>query len=326
MVNIRLIDRQSNALTPSSLRCLSHLPTINMAAGCAHGCAYCYIRGYPNYPGDNTVTVYRNTAEQVASELKRRRTRNKPAAVYFCPSSDAFMPVKDVLDQSYRTMETLLDHGVGVQFVTKGAIPDRFFTLFARHPGLVAGQVGLTTLNEKLNAELEPNAAPAPGTARLDTLKRLLDIGVDASLRADPLIHRVTDDDANLNTLFAEASKRGVRDVSVSYLFLRPAIRKSLQRTIRDPDLLQRILAPFENQPRASFCTRESGHGGVTLPTELRRREFDRIRRIAERCSLTLRICGCKNADITTGMCRLTHPAATPGVGAQHDCDQLSLW
>jgi DNA repair photolyase len=46
MVQVTLVDRKSKALTPSRLRCLAHLPTINVTAGCVHGCAYCYIRGY----------------------------------------------------------------------------------------------------------------------------------------------------------------------------------------------------------------------------------------------------------------------------------------
>jgi DNA repair photolyase len=60
MVRVTLVDRKSKALTPSRLRCLAHLPTINMTAGCVHGCAYCYIRGYSQYPGDDAVVVYPN--------------------------------------------------------------------------------------------------------------------------------------------------------------------------------------------------------------------------------------------------------------------------
>jgi DNA repair photolyase len=205
MVQVTLVDRKSKALTPSHLRCLAHLPTINMTAGCVHGCAYCYIRGYSQYPGDDAVVVYRNTAEQVERELGSKRKR--PVAVYFSPSSDAFMPVEEVLDQSYRTMRLLLDRGIGVQFVTKGAIPDCFFDLFARRPELVAGQIGLTTLNDQLNAVIEPHAVPAQ--CRLGDLRRLIPIGVTASLRADPLIPGVTDDDAGLDALFAQASACG---------------------------------------------------------------------------------------------------------------------
>jgi DNA repair photolyase len=229
MINVTLIDRKSNALTPSSLRCLSHLPTVNMTRGCLHGCAYCYIRGYSQYPGDDAVTVYRNTAEQVEKELSNKIKRGKPLqeAVYFCPSSDAFMPIDAVLAQLYCTMQLLLEQGVGVQFVTKGAIPRRFFDLFEARPELVAGQIGLTTLNDELNAAVEPKAAPA--ARRLEDLGRLIDLGVNASLRADPLIHGVTDDNAGLDALFAEAAKRSVCDVAVSYLFLRPAILGSLR-------------------------------------------------------------------------------------------------
>lgn len=321
MVKVSLIGRKSNALTPSSLRCLSHLPTINMTAGCVHGCAYCYIRGYSQYPGDDAVVVYRNTAEQVERELKRKRKR--PIAVYFCPSSDAFMPVEEVLDQSYRTMKLLLEEGIGVQFVTKGAIPNRFFDLFAKRPELVAGQVGLTTLDDELNAAIEPNAATADH--RLEILRRLINIGVAASLRADPLIHGVTDDDASLDLLFAEAAKRGVHDVSASYLFLRPAIIGSLRRSIHDHELLRRILAPFGSGGRSSFNTRSADTGGTSLPVELRQTELNRVRQLAERHGLALRICGCKNGDITNNKCHLTNLTTTARANKQA-VQQPSLW
>jgi len=189
MVKVILVDRKSNALMPSSLQCLSYLPTINMTAGCVHGCAYCYIRGCSQYPDDYAVVVYRNIAQQVERELQRKRKR--PNAVYFCPSSDEFMSVDEVLDQSYRTMRLLLHQDIGVQFVTKGAIPERFIDLFASRHELVAGQVGLTAIDHELNGAIEPKAAPAQH--RLDDLGRLIKIGVTTSLRADPLMHGVTD-------------------------------------------------------------------------------------------------------------------------------------
>ncbi|MCL2647954.1 MAG: hypothetical protein FWD61_13230 [Phycisphaerales bacterium] len=50
MVKIELVERKSAALTPSSIRCLSWMPTVNITAGCAHDCIYCYIKGYLGYP------------------------------------------------------------------------------------------------------------------------------------------------------------------------------------------------------------------------------------------------------------------------------------
>lgn len=318
-MNVRMIDRKSNALTPSSLRCLSHMPTINMTAGCVHGCAYCYIRGYSQYPGDDAVVVYRNTAEQVRDELKRKR--HKPLAVYFCPSSDAFMPVPEVLDQSYRTMRLLLDDGIGVQFVTKGSIPDCFFELFAQHPELIAGQIGLTSLDESLNAAIEPNAAPAE--QRLADLGRLIEIGVTASLRCDPLIYGVTDDEESLTDLFAKAARHRVRNVSASYLFLRPAIVGSLRRNIQDADLLHRILEPFKQAQR--LMIRGGASGGTVLPIELRQSGFARVKRIAQQHGLKVRICGCKNSDLTASRCHLTNLTMNARTTNQAE-PQPSLW
>lgn len=305
MVTVSLVERKGKVLTPSGLRCLARLPTINMTAGCVHGCAYCYIRGYSQYPGDDALTVYRNTAELVEQELARRRRH--PIAVYFCPSSDAFMPIDEVLEQSYRTMRLLLERGVGVQFVTKGAIPDRFLDLFARWPRLVAGQIGLTTLDDSLNAALEPRAASAQ--RRLADLDRLIQIGVTASLRADPLILGVTDLDAQLDALFAQVARHGVRDVSASYLFLRPAILGSIRRHVRDAELLGRILKPYDGAAACALAGSQTS--GTPLPADVRQMQFSRIRVLAERHGLSLRLCGCKNADLTSSRCHLTNLAAT---------------
>ncbi len=322
MVKVTLIDRRSKALTPSSLRCLAHLPTINITAGCSHACAYCYIRGYSQYPGDEAVVVYRNTAQQVEDELKRKR--KPPVAVYFCPSSDAFMPLDEVLEQSYRTMTLLLGQGIGVQFVTKGGIPDRFFDLFATRPELVAGQIGLTSLDDELNRGIEPGAAPA--TRRLADLARLVRIGVTTSLRADPLIHGVTDEEFGLNALFLKVSKCRVDDVSASYLFLRPAIVGSLRRNVEDQTLLARILSPYQG---AGPCPiRGSVSGATSLPSTLRLEQYDRIRRLAERHGLKMRICGCKNSEMTSSRCHLTNLTMTVRAGKPDEIGsrEPTLW
>jgi DNA repair photolyase len=322
-VKVRWIDRKSCALTSSSLRCLSHVPTINLAAGCIHNCAYCYIRGYSQYPGDDVVAVYRDTADQVERELRRKRKR--PTSVYFSPSSDAFMPVEAVLEQAYRTMQVLLRYGVGVEFATKGAIPCRFFDLFGAHRGLIAGQIGLTSVDDKLNAVLEPGAPAAK--QRLDDIGRLSAAGAHVSLRVDPLIHGVTDDDAGLTALFAAAATRGVRAVSASYLFLRPAIVGSLRRSIDDHALLQRILLPFDRSDGLQIRTgnARSAGSGTNLPVDVRRAGFERVRTVAKRHGLELHTCGCKNSDMTATRCRLTQiscTAATKGRGA----GQPMLW
>jgi DNA repair photolyase len=286
-------------LTPSGLACLAGVPTVNISTGCARGCAYCYGRGYSQYPGEDVVLVYCDTAERVETELARNRRR--PAAIYFCPSCDAFQPLDAVLEQSYRSMAAILDAGVGVEFVTKGAIPDRFLDLFSRHRGRVSGQVGLTTLDDGLRATFEPGAA-AVGE-RLRSISRLKEVGVNVSVRADPLIHGVTDGDSSLAALMAACCERGVSDLAASYLFLRPAIAASLKRHIVDRALVERILAPYTAGVR--FALRGGAGGGLALPEAFRRAGFDRLKQLTAGHGLLVHVCGCKNPDVASGRCHL---------------------
>ncbi len=109
-------ERKTNFLTTSGLRCLAGFPTLNISAGCAHQCVYCYTKGYSIYPGDESIELYTNMAERISNEIARKRS--KPKAVYFCPSTDPFQPIEKIQQTSYEVMKMLLNKGIGVQFVT----------------------------------------------------------------------------------------------------------------------------------------------------------------------------------------------------------------
>ncbi len=305
MVEVSFKYRKSNVLVPSALRCLSRIPTINITSGCAHGCVYCYNRGYSQYPGEDRIVLFENTAEKVGVELKRKR--KKPLAVYFCPSCDPFQPVPEVLEQTYRAMEVLLEHSVGVQFVTKAVLPKKFLKLFEKRKELVCGQVGLTTVNDDIRKVLEPFAASIED--RWATAKALLHAGVQISVRADPLIHGVTDSDEQIHNLCARVAEIGINEIAISYLFLRPAIKKSLEKNITDRVLLQKILSPYSNGERLAIEARSSRV--LALPKKLREESFERVRNITSEYGIATLICGCKNPDITNQSCNITRLQGT---------------
>ena len=319
-MTVRFIERRGAVLTPSGLACLAGVPTVNITSGCAHGCAYCYARGYSRYPGEDTVLVYRDTAARVAREMARKR--RPPHAVYFCPSCDAFQPVSAVLELSYQSMAAILDAGVGVEFVTKGAIPDRFLDLFSRHSGRVSAQVGLTTLDDGLRTVLESGAASV--AERLRSILRLKAVGVSVSVRADPLIYGVTDSDSSLAALMAACRERGVRDVAVSYLFIRPAIASSLKRHVADRSLVERILAPYAQGRR--FALRGGAGGGLALPEAIRRAGFERMKQLAAGHGLEIHVCGCKNADVASGRCHLVRERSEGDAGRRTQSRTGLLW
>ena len=173
--------RRSAILKPSSLACLSGMPTINLTAGCLHDCAYCYIRGYSRYPGESKIIVYENTLEALRNELARRY--KKLQAVYFSPSSDLFQPAPEILEMSHAVLEFLFSEGIGVAFLTKGEIPDETLELLIDHADLVRAQIGLITLDEEIAHVFEPHAA-SPRT-RLWQLHSLVAGGVAAAARLD---------------------------------------------------------------------------------------------------------------------------------------------
>ena len=205
-------------------------------------------------------------------------------------------------------MAILLKAGIGVQFVTKAIVPPNFIKLFAGYSDLVCAQVGLTCVDDNIRKIFEPGTASV--SEKLSTLQRLVEVGVAMGARADPLIYGVTDSDKSLGDLFSAISKVGVKEIAISFLFLRPAIRKSLERNIKDTQLLGKLLKPYSEGTSLSIGMKNSQ--GLVLPKEVREKAFERIKKIASNFGLSAHICGCKNSDITTESCHITRPAHPP--------------
>ena len=240
-MKLLLKERKSSILSPSTLKCLYEAPTLNLTAGCVHLCIYCYARGYSSYPGDGTIVLYSNLAENLESELARKR--KTPKLVYFSPSCDAFQPVKQVLDSTYSIMELLLRKGIGVRFLTKGSIPNKFIKLFKSHSNIVQAHIGITTLNRQLQKLIEPHAATPK--ARLNNINALADIGILPEIKLDPLIPGLTDFVDNLGPLFKTLSGSGIKSAGLNYLFLRPIIHKNIRNALNHTKALKKISQAF---------------------------------------------------------------------------------
>ena len=293
-------ERKTNFLTPSGLRCLAKLPTVNISAGCAHRCAYCYTKGYSVYPGDDVIELYEDMAVRIADEISRKR--NKPKSVYFCPSCDPFQPVEQIQQTSFEVMKTLLEKGIGVQFVTKGRIADQTLRLFEQNRLLVCGQIGITTIDDNLRQILGPGTASVK--EKLLQMERLVKAGVKISVRCDPFIHGFMDSQKQLEGLFSAVAKTGCKEAAASYLFLRSAIIKSLKQDITNTSILDKIMAPYRHGPSLPVGMKSSK--GIMLPIEIRKAGFDRIKSCAEKFGISIHICGCKNSDLTTETCYIT--------------------
>ena len=272
------------------------MPTLNPTAGCAHLCSYCYARGYSNYPGDGTIVLYTNLVEKLENELSRKR--RAPAFVYFSPSCDAFQPVKQVLDTSYGLMALLLQKGIGVSFLTKGCIPDRFIALFKSHSKRVQAHIGITTLDRQLQKQIEPHAATP--CARLKNIRALTKIGILPEVRIDPLIPGLTDSNNNLEPLLKSLGSLGIKNVGLNYLFLRPIINRNIREDLGHTKAMEKISQAFCDNVDMRLLASKSRVKALSL--DFRQKQYKHISLLAKHYGIKTYVCGYKNPDIAENL------------------------
>jgi len=287
--------RRGRILTPADFGCLKGIPTLNVTQGCLFQCAYCYARGYRDAPGKGKVHLYVNLPRLLEEELLKKRVL--PPWVILNTSSDCFQPHPDILDVTWQVMKLLLDHGVGLSFLTKGIIPERFLRLMEGFPEKILAQIGLVSLSPLYWRKYEPGT-PSP-EGRLKNIQRLKQIGVFPEIRMDPIVPFVTDVESELKRLFEQLESFEVKRVTVSYLHLRPAIRDQLLQEL--PPIHQKLITPlFETQ---EWKTIGSSTKTKLLPRTLRERGYQRIKETAKEFGITVIVCQCKNPDLEADIC-----------------------
>jgi len=299
MVTVIRTERKSVVLSSSSLSCLSHIPAINLTSGCAHGCLYCYARGYSTYPGEDKVVVYQNTLEKLKKELSCKRT--KPQAVYFSPSSDIFQPISEVLDLGYSVLEYLLSKGIGVAFLTKGKIPEKTMSLLLSHADKVRAQIGIITPDDSIRQIFEPESANIE--VRLQQMREMIDGGIAVEARLMPILPGITDTDDSIEPLFRAIAGVRVKQAAISTLFIRPGIAESLKRRAPKERSIDKMLNLYKNLGRIAVHAKNSSV--VPLPRPKREEIYSRIRQVAKKYGIDVFVCGCMNPDIG-GTCNIT--------------------
>lgn len=296
-LRVILRERKSRALNPGTFGCLRGTFTINVTQGCGLSCTYCYARGYATAPLRGDVYLFINLPELLRKELDSNRRRWLPGMVIFNTATDCFQPHPDILEVTYQTMTILLERGIGISFLTKGFIPQRFIELFKGYRERVHAQIGLVSLSEGYWRTYEPGVALP--REKLENIERLLAGGIDTQVRIDPIIPFVSDTREEVEVLFKALGQRGIRNASVSYLHLRPAIQRQLRAEL--PSLHWRLLEScFENQSWV-----EVGLSTKTklLPKRVRENGYGRMKTSAQAHGIAVVICRCKNPDLNGEIC-----------------------
>ena len=295
MARIIEVCRKSEVLKHPSLPCLSHFHTINLLAGCPYECRYCYARSYRSNPGNGKVLFYCNTFDLLRCELLRKRKR--PVLVYFSTACEPFIPHEMVSDVLFSVMKLLLDNNVSLLISTKSPISDRFVNLFAHYPGKISIQVGMTMADDRIRRLLEPNASSVD--ARLTTLRKLREQGIHTEVRMDPLIPGLTDTEESFSSLCKYISECDISHAAASYLFIRRANYQSMMVRFNGWSF-ENVFKELYTDRIVQYC----GNGTITVPdADYRRRKYGELISIAHEYGITLRLCRCKNSDVTHDNC-----------------------
>ncbi len=292
LLPVKEISRRSQILKAPAFGCLKGVPAVNVTRGCLHQCVYCYARSFPETPS-NEVHLYADLPERLAKEIASRQRRGRlPAVVTFSTASDLFQPHPRLLETTYQTLKLLLENGISVSFLTKGRLSREFWELFRAFPGKVKARFGLVSLSPTYHQLFEPRTASP--FLRLRQIEKALHLGLEPTVRIDPVIPEVTDKEEEIESLLRHLAALGIKEVSVSYLVLRPGVKRQLKKEL-PLSLYQRLLSAYRGMPWTRVIT-----SATTKLVRRQRREkgYRLFREIGKTYGLEVRVCGCKNPDL----------------------------
>jgi DNA repair photolyase len=196
--------------------------SINPYRGCEHGCVYCFARPTHAYLGlspgldfESKLLVKPEAANLLEKELSA--PGYEPKVIAIGTNTDPYQPIERRYKVMRRILEVLDRAGHPVGIVTKSALVLRDLDILARmaERNLAKVALSVTTLDAELARKMEPRAATP--MRRLETLRRLSQAGVPATVMVAPVIPALND--VEIERILEAACTAGVKEAG--YVLLR---------------------------------------------------------------------------------------------------------
>ena len=205
--------------------------SLNPYMGCAHRCAFCYVRGFERRAdrasderyGTN-VRVKVNVVEVLRTELSRRGWRRETVAVG--AATDPYQPAEGRYRLTRGCIRALGDARTPIDLITRGPLVVRDVDVLAEasRRAEVRISISIATLDEELSGRLEPGVAPP--RQRLRAIRTLTDAGIAAGIALAPVLPGLTDAPRALAAVLAAAREAGATHAWSNILNLRPGTRE----------------------------------------------------------------------------------------------------
>src|SRR6516225_1259295 len=196
--------------------------SINPYRGCEHGCIYCFARPTHAYLGlspgldfESKLLVKPEAAALLEKELSA--PGYEPKVVAIGTNTDPYQPIERRYKVMRRILEVLDRAGHPVGIVTKSALVLRDLDILARMAERRLAKVALsvTTPDGELARKMEPRAATP--MRRLETLRRLAQVGVPTTALVAPVIPALND--SEIERILDAVAAAGVKEAG--YVLLR---------------------------------------------------------------------------------------------------------
>jgi DNA repair photolyase len=196
--------------------------SINPYRGCEHGCVYCFARPThahlglsPGLDFESRLFVKPEAAELLEKELSA--PGYEPRVIAIGTNTDPYQPIERRYKVMRRILEVLDRAGHPVGIVTKSALVLRDLDILARMAERRLAKVALsvTTLDGELARKMEPRAATP--MRRLETLRRLAQVGVPTTAMVAPVIPALND--SEIERILDAVAAAGVKEAG--YVLLR---------------------------------------------------------------------------------------------------------
>jgi DNA repair photolyase len=205
--------------------------SLNPYMGCAHRCAFCYVRGFErraDRPSDDrygtSVRVKTNVVEVLRHELARRSWKRETVAIG--AATDPYQPAEGRYRLTRNSIVALGEARTGFDLITRGPLVVRDVDVMveASRRAECRVNISIATLDEEVAARLEPGVAPP--RQRLRAMKALTDAGVAAGLALAPILPGLTDDPRSMAAVLRAAREAGATHAWWNVLNLRAGTRE----------------------------------------------------------------------------------------------------
>ena len=205
--------------------------SLNPYTGCAHRCTFCYVRAFEaraERPSDErygrSIRVKTNVAEVLRRELGRSSWERESVAIG--AATDPYQPAEGRFRLTRACIRELGAARTPFSLITRGPMIRRDVDVLveAAARARVHVSVSIPTLDERVWRTTEPGTAPP--RRRLETVRLLVDAGIDTGVALAPILPGLSDDPKLLAEVVYEARAAGATGIWANVLYLRSGTRE----------------------------------------------------------------------------------------------------